>query len=232
MAVTRRKRSDGPLAEVVSDWCAPVSDASFEALLRELRQAGDAVSVTGGAGSDPADVPALEALFRARRALAACAVRIRDAAARTAVETVDRLITNLQLRCWARRHDAALLVGAGGQTFAVPVAQVVRVLEARDGDVDPAPAAAPLPHQWLQEWWSGEPAAGTQRSPCHALEVQVPAGRFVLVVDEVPGVFAFVLRPPGRLLQGHGAVAGMAVTDGGGTVPMLDLARIARPDPQ
>jgi chemotaxis protein histidine kinase CheA len=60
----------------------------------------------------------------------------------------------------------------------------------------------------------------------------VPAGRFVLVVDEVPGVFAFVLRPPGRLLQGHGAVAGMAVTDGGGTVPMLDLARIARPDPQ
>ncbi|WP_439643351.1 chemotaxis protein CheA [Gemmatimonas sp.] len=128
----------------------------------------------------------------------------------------------------------ALLVGTGGETFAVPqigVVELVRITEEQAHLVEVVHGAefyrlreALLPLVRLDELLKLR--SDRQVADCNIVVCQIGDRRFGLVVDEVFDTQEIVVKPVGRLVKHLTAYAGCTITGDGRVIMILDTTGV------
>ncbi len=128
----------------------------------------------------------------------------------------------------------ALLVGTGGETFAVPqigVVELVRITEEQAHLVEVVHGAkfyrlreALLPLVRLDELLNLRTARSA--ADCNIIVCQIGDRRFGLVVDEVFDTQEIVVKPVGRLVKHLTAYAGCTITGDGRVIMILDTTGV------
>ncbi|HBK54989.1 MAG TPA: chemotaxis protein CheA [Xanthomonadales bacterium] len=120
----------------------------------------------------------------------------------------------------------ALLIGAGGRTFALPLARVREVLHFDPRQlrwVDGAPILyrheKALPLFSLREWLADAPA----ERPEHVVVMQSGPGQIGLRVDDVHGREEIVIKPLPTAMQSLKGYVGAALTGDGSMALILDI---------
>jgi hypothetical protein len=221
---------------------APLGDAEFEDLLGEFRGLGNstpagemarsAARLAGFCFSPPsADiVEMLDAMARERGRLASRRDAIQDETALAAIESLDRLTTNLQIALMRDRPDKILLLRSNGQHFALPLAGVSRTLGQDELEFDEKKGIR-AGEDWLPVRSLGACRHGNDAPvPAHGYVVIAagPGGALALGVESVVGVVTATLAPLDAILQGARGLKGVAITDAGVHALMLDVNRLAR----
>jgi two-component system chemotaxis sensor kinase CheA len=132
---------------------------------------------------------------------------------------------------------SALIVGAAGQSFAIPqiaVVEIVRIGEAGRARVQRIHGAyffrlreTLLPLLRLGEVLGLEPAAGVDDAARSIVVCQVGAYRFGLVVDDVFDTQEIVVKPLGRMVQPLSVYSGTTILGDGRVIMILDAAHVA-----
>jgi two-component system chemotaxis sensor kinase CheA len=122
-------------------------------------------------------------------------------------------------------------VGAGGETYLVPLECVVETLalppeaQGNGGRGVINLRGEPLPYFRLGEHFAlGRPAASRE----HVVVVQHAGTRAGLAVDELYGESQTVIKPLGRLFQGLPGIAGSSVLGNGRVALILDVPALLR----
>jgi hypothetical protein len=149
------------------------------------------------------------------------------------LDSIADLIINLRIETMKTDPTAVLTAWAGGQTFALALTVVDRVLSAaevrinprKDGtwittDVDTRPLHYPC------RWWSENPVVVDSSSAGQVVLVNLGAQPIGLMVDAVISVETAVRRPLGTAFRGARGLREAATVTHGKSVPLIDLTSL------
>lgn len=203
----------------------PLSDARFDQLLADFRVLEQPDPVCGASARIEGGHATLAEL--AGRLARACtrlpALAGDEAVARPRlvelVGELEPLAARVQLKLHRAEPGAFLFGAAGGQTVALPAAEVVDVLA---GDEAQAGEARGVPRYSSASWWQG--AAGTANDRLWAL-VEPNGDRALIGLEAYRGIHGADVRPAGGVWRGARGLRAIVVHPdlGAGFVPDLGV---------
>jgi two-component system chemotaxis sensor kinase CheA len=126
-----------------------------------------------------------------------------------------------------------LLVASGGETVAIPIAKVERLLEVAEGEIEEAGSEAfvmvddePLLALDLADCLGWEPVK-TKRERVPLVVVEIRDQRVALRVEQLAGQQEIYVKPVPPLFAGLRQLAGLTVLGGGEPVFLLDVGHLA-----